>query len=502
MPSLSKSKIMAYRQCPKRVWIEVHHPELQNESDKSQASLACGYLVGGLARQHYDPQTKGVHIDHIADGFSEKLVQTSNSLTSEQPLFEAALEAENVMIFSDLLLPAQQGNAGGWDMFELKSTTHVKDYHRDEIAIQAYIARQAGLPLNKTVVAHLDKEWIYPGNGDYHGLLVEHDLTDETIARAGEVASWIKAAKETVSQENEPQMKTGSQCETPYKCGFSDYCFRNQQKAIHPIHWLPRPSPSLSSYLEQHGITELRDVPDDLLNKQQKRVKYATLSGTVFFDQQATARALSGFQLPAYFLDFETISFAVPIWAGTRPYQKTPFQFSVHRMLGAGHIEHSEFLDISGNDPAEKLVRSLLAACGKEGPIFVYYQAFEKGRINELAERFPEFSEPLLALNERIVDLLPIAREHYYHPNQHGSWSIKAVLPALCPELSYDDLHGVQDGSMAMDAYLEAIASETSPEQKQQIEQQLLTYCKLDTYAMVRLWSEFSNSKLNLSNKN
>jgi hypothetical protein len=109
-----------------------------------------------------------------------------------------------------------------------------------------------------------------------------------------------------------------------------------------------------------------------------------------------------------------------------------------------------------------------------------------------LATRFPDLAPSLNAISSRVVDLLPIARTRYYHPGQHGSWSIKAVLPAVIPELSYDKLEGVQDGNMAVSAYQEAIAPTTTPERKQEIERQLVEYCKLDTFAMVRLWEKFS----------
>ena len=138
----------------------------------------------------------------------------------------------------------------------------------------------------------------------------------------------------------------------------------------------------------------------------------------------------------------------------------------------------------------------MIAACGERGPIFVYNAGFETARIRELAERYPRLAKALLALNERVVDLLPIAREHYYHPSQQGSWSIKAVLPALCPDLRYDDLVGVQDGGMAMSAFVEALAPQTTAARKAEIKRQLLDYCKLDTYAMVRLWSAFSGKQL------
>ena len=124
--------------------------------------------------------------------------------------------------------------------------------------------------------------------------------------------------------------------------------------------------------------------------------------------------------------------------------------------------------------------------------MYVYNAAFERSRISELALRFPNQSTALLEINERLVDLLPIARERYYHPSQQGSWSIKKVLPAVVPELSDDALDGVQDGGMAMEAFLEAIHPKASPERKAEIKQHLLAYCKLDTSAMVRLWQVFA----------
>jgi hypothetical protein len=134
----------------------------------------------------------------------------------------------------------------------------------------------------------------------------------------------------------------------------------------------------------------------------------------------------------------------------------------------------------------------VIEAMGEKGLIFVYNAAFETGRIKELAERFPRLRQKLLALSDRVVDLLPIARECYYHPSQEGSWSIKSVLPAIAPDLHYDELEGVRHGGDAMLAYAEAIAPETTDQRRREIERQLREYCKLDTFAMVRIWKAFS----------
>ncbi len=263
-----------------------------------------------------------------------------------------------------------------------------------------------------------------------------------------------------------------------------------------PVTWLPRvQTKALKTLLESKTVTDLRDVPDELLNDRQRRVKKHTVSGTVFFDAQNAALGLAAHRLPAYFLDFETIHFAVPIWKGTRPYQHIPFQFSLHRLGRTGKLDHKSFLDLSGKDPSKAFAESLIAVCGERGPVFVYNAGFERARIKELADRYPRLKKQLLAINDRVVDLLRVAEEHYYHPSQQGSWSIKKVLPAVAPDLCYDDLDGVQDGGMAMDAFVEAISSSTTKSRKDEIHSQLLAYCCLDTYAMVRLWHFFSGNK-------
>ncbi|HCE93990.1 MAG: hypothetical protein A2Z90_00430 [Burkholderiales bacterium GWA2_64_37] len=490
MRTLSKSKLLAFRQCPKRLWLEIHSPQLREDSGATLANYATGHQVGDVAQQIYDPQLRGQLINPQVEGFDEAFARTQALLRSSQPIFEAGFRAEGALAFADVLLPAGKG----WRMVEVKSSTSMKDYHRDDAAVQAFVARACSVPLYSIALAHIDNQWIYPGGGDYQGLLVEVDLTDEAFARTDEVRGWIADAQAVVARKKAPRTATGAQCSDPYECGFLAHCQSQEPQAEHPVHWLPRRGSALKAHIETRGTRELRDLPDDLLNPTQQRVKAATLSGQAFFDQNAAAQALAGHKLPGFFLDFETIQFGVPIWQGTRPYQQMPFQFSVHRLGRTGRVAHQAFLDLTGGNPSLPFAQALLAACGERGPVFVYNAAFEQTCIRELAERHPRLAPALHAINDRIVDLLPVARQHYYHPSQQGSWSIKAVLPALCPDLRYDNLDGVQDGGAAQQAYLEAIAPATSAARKAELERQLLAYCRLDTWAMVRLWAAFTGN--------
>ncbi|WP_198288914.1 DUF2779 domain-containing protein [Methylotenera sp. 1P/1] len=483
---------MAFRQCPKRLWLEVHQPDLRIDSDKSEAKFEVGNQVGAIAQSIYDPYSNGEVIDIKSEGFERALERSKELLNSSKPIFEAGFSASGALAFADVILPDQIDGMPAWRMIEVKSSTSVKDYHREDVAIQTYIAKSAGVHLKSISIAHIDSSWVYPGNYDYAGLLVEYDLTQDTLVREQEVMSWISEAQNVI-QGTEPAIQTGDHCITPFDCGFYDYCSRDEIKAEFPISWLPRLGSIKAKKLAEKGIHDLREVPDDFLNKTQKIVRDYTKSDSVYFDSEATFRSLSELPLPAYFLDFETIQFAVPIWQGTRPYQQITFQFSVHVLNQNESLDHAEFLDLSSEDPSRKFAISLINACGKDGPVFVYNAGFETSRIRELAERYPELKDQLLAINDRVVDLLPIARNHYYHPSQQGSWSIKKVLPALVPELSYQNLEGVKDGGMAMTAFLEAIHPSTSLERKANIKCQLLDYCKLDTYAMVKLWQVFAN---------
>lgn len=493
MRNFSKSKLMALRQCEKRLWLEVHRPDLREDSEQAEYRFQVGHQVGDMARSLFDPEGNGALIDIEKEGFPAAFARSAELLKHRQPIFEAGISAGGALAFADVMLPTDPPAELSWRMIEVKSSTSVKDYHRDDIAVQAYVAKISGVPLSSVSLAHIDSSWTYPGNNDYRGLLKFNDLTAAALSRNEEVRDWIAKAGSVVAQPEEPAIAVGPHCDTPFECGFYPYCSRDEPKPEYPVYWLPRFPAAKVRELAEAGIDDLRDVPDDLLNDRQLRVKRHTLENQLFFDAEAAAADLAPYPLPAQFLDFETIQFPVPIWAGTRPYQQIPFQFSLHTVTANGVLEHAEFLDLSGDDPSDHFADELIRLCGKEPlPVFVYNAAFERSRISELADRFPAQREALLAINERIVDLLPIARERYYHPSQQGSWSIKAVLPAVVPELNYSDLDGVQNGGMAMEAFLEALHPQTGSEKKQRIRDQLLAYCKLDTYAMVRLWQAFA----------
>lgn len=495
MYNLSKSKILSLRQCEKKLWLEVHHKELATESAAARKNFAIGDQVGAVSRQIYDPTGTGTLIDPFATGFTAAFALTETLLAHRQPIFEAAFSMAGGLVLADVLLPGNANDA--WRMIEIKSSTAVKDYHLDDVAIQYYVATKSGLNLESIALGHIDNQWVYHGAGNYQGLITEVDLTAHAQSMHPQVQEWFTAAQAVANLGADfsaaPKVAVGPHCTQPFACPFIDYCCQDLPQAEYPVAWLPRmQSKALKEHIESNNIIEMAEIPDELLNEKQRRVKDCTLSNTVYFAQEAAQRALESYAYPHFFLDFETINLAIPKWPGTRAYQQLPFQFSLHCIASpSAELSHQEFLDLTGDDPSLPFAEALLAAAGESGPIYVYNIAFESTRIKELAARFSDLAEPLLKLNERLVDLWPITKEHYYHPSQQGSWSIKAVLPAISNRLSYAQLDGVHDGAMAMDAYAKAIHPQTPAEEKQALAQELRKYCELDTLAMVEMLQFF-----------
>ncbi|MGJ8726551.1 MAG: DUF2779 domain-containing protein [Roseibacillus sp.] len=499
MRQLSKSKIIAFRQCPKRLWLELHRPELRDDSG-SEFAFAVGNQVGDIAHLIYDPEQKGQLIDIQEMGWDTAYSVTADWLADQEaPLFEAALRMRGGIALADVMLPQRDQNGLQWNMIEVKASTGPKDYHHDDIAVQAYVARESGIPLSKVSLAHVDITFVYPGSGDYQGLLKEVDMTEEASSRTAEVAGWFDEAQAIAAQTEEPRIEPGPQCHSPFTCGFCKHCIPEKPLMDYPLTSFYRLGAAGIETLEAAGYNDVRDVPADQLSFINQRIREHTISGEAYFDQKGAAGDLAKHRGEPRFLDFETIAFPVPIWAGTRPYQQLPFQFSLHHLERSGEVHHRECLDTSGDDPRPAIIKALLDHCGDSGdsgPIFAYNAPFEKKVIKDLITAFPVEAIGLTNILSRIEDLLPIARKRYYHPSQHGSWSIKAVLPAICPDLSYNDLEGVQDGMMAQQSYLEAIAPTTNPERREEIHKQLLAYCLLDTLGLVRMWQFFKSQPL------
>jgi hypothetical protein len=470
------------------MWLKINRKELEVTSAEAESAYEVGNRVGFIAQTLYDPNDAGQFFNRDDDGYDAVFKNTQVALAGTKPLFEAGFSANGALAFADVLMPVGRGTRKVWRMVEVKSNASVKSSHLEDTSIQAYVAWAAGLELKSVSIAHVDTTWVYRGGEDYDGLLTEVDVTDKVLALQDDVANWIAKAQTVAAKRTEPKVSMGVQCNKPFECEFQAYCSRNCPTVEYSVDVLPgHRSRQLTALIEDQGVTDLREIPDEVLSGKQLLVKKHTLAGKRYFDKKGALDALSPHTFPLYFLDFETINPAIPIWKGTRPYQVIPFQFSLHRIDKAGKLTHQEHLDLTGKDPAKKLAQALLDACGKRGSIFMY-SPFEKTVIAALAERFATLATSLQAIASRLVDLRPIVQNHYYHPAQGRSWSIKSVLPTISTDLRYDDLVEVQDGMRAMKAFVEATDPLTTKARKAELNQILLNYCKTDTLAMVKLW--------------
>ena len=477
MPTmLSKSRVLAGRQCPKRLWLAVNRPELRVITSDVQRRFRQGHRLNDVVH--------GLMPDGVLIGpgmaLGDALTVTRRHLdrTPDQPLFEGTFSRHRVLIRADVF----RQKDGAWRLTEVKSSTRVKPYHLLDCAIQTWVIREAGYAVEQTLLAHVDTKFTYAGDGDYAGLLKAVDVTEDVETLLPEVPDWVAQCLAALAGQ-EPTIDIGPQCTDPFACPFLDHC--SPPLPGYPVTDLPNGGRIVDLLLAE-GIGDVRDIPAGRLSKPlHERVRLATVTREPFLDP-ALADTLRALPHPRHYLDFETTQFVVPIWAGTHPYEQLPFQWSCHSEVADGTLRHQEFLDTSGGPPMRRCAQALIAALGQTGPILTY-SAFERTVINRLAARFPDLRETLHALTHRIVDLLPLVRAHYYHPDMRGSFSIKAVLPTVAPHLSYAGLGEVKDGVAAQAAFEEAIDAGTEASRRERLEQQLLAYCALDTLAMVEL---------------
>lgn len=457
------------------------------ESASGKARLEAGKRVGAVAQMLFP---EGTLIE--GDSLVQALEDTEAQLLSgkPRPLFEATFEHEGVLVRVDLLLPEQ----GGYRLVEVKSSTGVKAFHLPDVALQSWVLMGRGVPVVKTELAHIDNTFVYPGGQDYRGLFHFADVGADTTALVDLVPNWISEAKDTLAA-SEPAIEPGKQCSDPFQCPFKGHCAPKLADAHYPPEDLLRGG-ALAQQLRAEGYEDLRQVPPDrLVNPVHRRIHRAVLSGKAELLPEA-GEEMTALSYPRYYLDFETISLAVPVWVGTRPYQPIPFQWSCHIETAPGSRSHYEFLADGPEDPRREFAETLVNTLGTAGPIIVYNAAFERSRMRELAQEFPDLADRLESTAFRIFDLLPLARNYYYHRDMHGSWSIKAVLPTIAPSLDYGGL-AVSDGELAQETF-RAMLFEGMPDQERAVKRQaLLAYCERDTLAMVRIahyFQEYRNA--------
>jgi predicted RecB family nuclease len=423
-------------------------------------------------------------VEEGPDRHAEAVERTRHLITDPAvpAISEAAFAFDRVLIRADIL---ERLPSGRWRLAEVKSTTRVKPEHLHDLAIQAYVITGSGFPVEEMQLVHVDTSYVRGENEiDWHAYFEREDVTAEVRGLLPSVPERVAEMHVILSLPTAPEIRPSGHCFSPYPCEFWDRCTADK-----PADWiinLPRLKAAMFAELDGSGIESMRDIPPDFpLTPGQQRVVNAVVSGREFISDELRD-AITALAPPTSYLDFETFSPAIPLYAGTRPYQRIPFQWSMHHDDGAGEVCHFEFLADGGADPRRVFAETLIEAISRTtGPIAVY-SPFEATVLRALAAFFPDLSGSLFVAIDRMVDLLPIIKSHVTHPEFLGSNSIKVVAPALVPGFSYDDLNGVADGNDASAVFYRLATDRSlSDEDRGRYRRALLAYCGRDTLALM-----------------
>jgi len=480
---LSKSRFQAGLQCPKRLWMECHQPGLADPIDEAkQAVFDLGHRVGELARKRF-PDGVLVAEDHTQP---RAALQTTARLIADGVvcLYEPAFEYEGVLVRVDVL---RRSNGDEWEIIEVKSSTQTKPEHISDAAIQTYVLRGAGVPLASTRLLHLNNQYVRPdGPYDLEELFVLEDLTPQVGEYVPRIPALLAEMK-AMLMGGCPEVPIGRCCRDPYDCEFMGHC--RSFLPEFPVTDLPRLSDRLLAEFLEEGIWSTRDVPlsHPRLSPYQRTVCEVVQSGEPRYGEGLTAE-LASLTYPLHFLDFETINPALPLYEGTRPYQVVPVQWSCHTLDEDGTLEHHEFIHREKTDPRPALTEQLLATLAGRGTV-VTYTDYEGMILRGLADSHPQWAGEIAGVLARLFDLHKVVRDHVCHPEFHGRTSLKNVLPALVPDLSYQGL-AIPNGEVAALRYQEAVWGGLPECEREAVFNELLEYCGLDTLAMVRLFAE------------
>jgi hypothetical protein len=480
---LSKSKYLAGLQCPRRLWLQCHAPDLRGEIDAGALSrIAMGNEVGERARRLFPG---GLLVSEEPRQHGEAIRRTREILQQRDvpAIFEAAFEHRGVRIRVDAL---ERLPDGGFGLREVKASGSVKPHHLDDIAIQRFVLGGAGIAVGSVELIHVNQDYVR-GEAGIHwpSFFTRQECTERVEKRLPEVSSSIARMHALLAEDAAPEVEPGPHCREPVGCDFWEHCTAG--KPVDWIHHLPNLRRWQREALRESGQERISLLRADLpLTSFQIRARDAVRSGRPFVSE-ALADALRPIAPPVWYLDFETINPAIPPYAGTRPFETIPFQWSLHRLEPGGQLTHQEFLAAGPANPRRACAEKLIDALSGDAAPVVVYSRFEQTQIAGLIRALPDLEAPLLHAIERLVDLYEIVRAHVYHPGFGGSISIKAVAPALCAGFGYDDLDEIAEGAVAAASFLRIARGKLGPDEERRTRAALRAYCGHDTLAMVEV---------------
>ena len=469
---------MSGLQCELRLWNEVFNRDLMEDPDVvAQHRFDEGTEVGELAQKRY-PGGRLIGHDHFH--FREAYIETKELLNdpSLPALFEPAFQHKRVRCRIDIL---QRLPEGGWKIIEVKSATKLKDEYINDIALQYWVLKGRNIDVRDACVLTLNPDYVRGRRLNLHRLYKEHSVLEQVQQLASSIGGEVASMKSMLIGSTAPDIAMGDQCTEPYRCPFYEHCSIGLPVIEHPIAEFYRPGKNRLKELTDLGIEEINDVPDEYdLSEINSQIRKSISRGRARWRKQEELRdQIDSLNTPVRHLDFETINPAIPQFEGSKPYQQVPFMFSVHTESRNGSLSHTDYLYEEPSDPRRSIAEQLIEKLGRVGSICMY-SYFERTQIRILANEYPDLKSDLLNILNRLVDLEPLVRNHYYHPDFRGSFSLKSVYPVLGTS-DYSDLE-IAEGSVASIVYLHALNSEDSVERERMFGD-LREYCKRDTLA-------------------
>jgi hypothetical protein len=436
---LSKSTFMYGLQCIKKLWLNKYLKSEREVPDAMQVSIfQQGTDVGILAQQLFPGGIDAKPENYFS--YQQSVADTMNYIRKGHLIiYEAAFQFNGVLCALDILVK----NNNKWYAFEVKGTNSVKEPHILDAALQYYVITNAGIDLEDFSIIHLNRDYKRKGELDIQQLFTIDSVLKQVKGKQENIAGYTQIFREVLKQPAAPDIRMGAHCNKPYPCDFQKYCSKGL-------------------------LIETPDYGEKVINKKAIR---AFTNSLVY---------------PLYFMDFESWMTAIPEYDGHWPFKNINFQFSVHKVETPGNEPlHFSYLAKGPHSPQREFINSLLPIIGNEGSILVYNQSFEKQRLEEMKNDYPDIAELIKSIQERIVDLMPLFEKNYRLPEMEGSFSLKKVLPAIVPELNYESL-SIKDGAVASASFYN-LKNERNPEKIKEVREALTLYCGMDTLSMVKI---------------
>lgn len=481
---LSKSDFLKYQCCPSYLWLWKHKPELvpTDEEEAINRRLEQGNEVEAKAREIFPEAT-------LITSRGSKAKEDTDVLVSEnaKTLFQATVITESgLLAMADVI---KKNNDDTWTLYEVKSTNSIKPEHIYDVTFQRIAFEEAGYEISSVQVIHLNKEYVRRGSINTKELLTFTDVSEKVEKIHPIIKQQIDDALELVNRIDEP---SSCSCRLKTRSGHCPtFHYFNPDIPEYSVFNISRIGGKKLGLLVDGEIYDVKDVPADLeLTITQKNQVQVAKTKVPIVNKESIKELCSEVEFPLYFLDYETVSTAIPLYSGCSPFQQLPFQYSLHvKQNEDSELEHFEYLATDNETaPMEELLKSLSQNIGKTGSVIVWHKSFETGRNTEMAKAYPEYADFLASVNNRVFDLMDVfSKQHYVHHAFKGSSSIKYVLPVLVPEFSYKELD-IQNGLSASIRWYEAVTGSVSNEEAQQIYDSLIIYCCLDTLAMVKIY--------------